>query len=61
MGEQLKQQPRREETEEVPTDMPHVESDVKIEDIDKMLDEIDLILETNPEEFVAAYQQRGGQ
>ena len=31
------------------------------EDIDKLLDEIDGILEENAEEFVKSYVQRGGQ
>jgi ubiquitin-like protein Pup len=31
------------------------------EDIDKLLDEIDEILEENAEEFVKSYVQRGGQ
>lgn len=31
------------------------------EDIDAMLDEIDDVLETNAEEFVRAYIQKGGQ
>jgi ubiquitin-like protein Pup len=31
------------------------------EDIDKLLDEIDDILEENAEEFVKSYVQRGGQ
>ena len=31
------------------------------EDLDKLLDEIDDILEENAEEFVKSYVQRGGQ
>ena len=31
------------------------------EDIDKLLDEIDDVLEENAEEFVKSYVQRGGQ
>jgi ubiquitin-like protein Pup len=31
------------------------------EDVDKLLDEIDDILEENAEEFVKSYVQRGGQ
>jgi ubiquitin-like protein Pup len=31
------------------------------EDVDKLLDEIDEILEENAEEFVKSYVQRGGQ
>ena len=31
------------------------------EDIDKLLDEIDAVLEKNAEEFVASYVQRGGE
>lgn len=31
------------------------------EDIDKLLDEIDQVLEENAEEFVKSYVQRGGQ
>lgn len=32
-----------------------------LEDIDYILDEIDAVLVENAEEFVAAYQQKGGQ
>lgn len=34
---------------------------VTVEDIDELLDEIDGVLETNAEEFVRHYVQRGGQ
>lgn len=62
MGEQMHYHPREEEQNgAVDTELPVVESEIGIDDIDKMLAEIDSVLEENPEEFVQQYQQRGGQ
>ena len=54
----------REETDEVEAS---VDSDVAerrkemTEDVDSILDEIDEVLESNAEEFVRSYVQKGGQ
>ena len=37
------------------------EAKVDTEDVDELLDEIDEVLETNAEEFVRSYVQKGGQ
>jgi ubiquitin-like protein Pup len=54
-------QERQEEHSEVEVEMPATESNVDLKEIDRLLDEIDLVLEANPVEFVDQYQQRGGQ
>lgn len=52
----------REEEEDV-TDVPKAsENGEKLKaDIDDLLDEIDEVLETNAEDFVRSYVQKGGQ
>lgn len=40
-------------------ELPNKQADLS--DIDDLLDEIDSVLETNAEEFVTGYVQRGGQ
>lgn len=63
-GGQQKATRSREETEEVEAS---VDSDVAerhekvTEDVDSILDEIDGVLETNAEEFVRSYVQKGGE
>jgi ubiquitin-like protein Pup len=54
---------RREETEEVVEDeATESESGTKIKaELDELLDEIDDVLETNAEEFVKSYIQKGGE
>ena len=37
------------------------QTDEVLEDMDKLIDEIDLVLEENAEQFVKDYVQRGGQ
>ena len=37
------------------------ESRASLEDVDALLDEIDEVLEENPEDFVRNYVQKGGQ
>ena len=51
------------EPEAPPQDTPETrEKDQKLsDDVDAILDEIDGVLEVNAEEFVANYQQKGGQ
>ena len=63
-GGQQKATRSREETEEVEAT---VDSDVAerhekvTEDVDSILDEIDGVLESNAEEFVRSYVQKGGE
>jgi ubiquitin-like protein Pup len=63
-GGQQKATRSREETEEVEAS---VDADVAerhkemTEDIDSILDEIDEVLESNSEEFVRQYVQKGGE
>lgn len=62
MGEQLRRQPSSQEVpEDEVNETPPVESEVNLDEVDKILEEIDSVLEENAEEFVAQYQQRGGQ
>ncbi len=61
--EQIKRPARRENEEEVVEDAPAASergTELKA-DIDDILDEIDEVLETNAEEFVKNYVQKGGQ
>ncbi|CAN5566328.1 MAG: ubiquitin-like protein Pup [Iamia sp.] len=60
--EQKKRTAPQRETEEV-TDAPQTNErgeEIKA-DIDDLLDEIDDVLETNAEDFVRSYVQKGGQ
>jgi ubiquitin-like protein Pup len=62
--QERKQEPRREPQgkEEVKANPKVVEAGKKLkEDIDKLVDEIDDVLETNAEEFVKNYVQKGGE
>ena len=58
-GEQTRKgKPRRDE-EQAPEDQK--QADAKSEDVDELLDEIDEVLETNAEEFVRSFVQKGGE
>ena len=63
---QEQKQPRKGSEEQVPVDEA-AEADVAErkeqldEDIDAILDEIDEVLETNAEDFVKSFIQKGGQ
>lgn len=60
MAEQERARPRETpETDE--TEVDATTSDIDIEAIDDLLDEIDSVLEENSEEFVKNYVQKGGQ
>ena len=63
MAEQEKRQaPARTETERATEAPKTAAKDSKLADgLDEMLDEIDEVLETNAEEFVKSYVQKGGQ
>ena len=57
-----KQAPRTTEEEVVDTAPPVSESGEKLKaELDDLLDEIDEVLETNAEDFVKSYVQKGGQ
>ena len=57
-----KQPSRTTETEVVETAPPVSESGEKLKaELDDLLDEIDEVLETNAEDFVKSYVQKGGQ
>lgn len=63
-GGQQRAQRRTDETEDV---APEVSEDLKerqeklADDVDSVLDEIDEVLETNAEDFVKSFVQKGGQ
>jgi ubiquitin-like protein Pup len=62
--QERKQEARREPQgkEEVKANPKVIEAGKKMkEDIDKLVDEIDDVLETNAEEFVKNYVQKGGE
>jgi len=58
-GEQTRKGKPREEEKAAPEETKQAEA--KTEDIDELLDEIDEVLESNAEEFVRSYIQKGGQ
>jgi len=60
--EQKKRTAPQRETEEVVEAPPTTERGEEIKaDIDDLLDEIDDVLETNAEDFVRSYVQKGGE
>lgn len=62
-AQQHKQGKKQDVEEEVVTEQPHG-SETKPgleEDVDAILDEIDDVLETNAEEFVKGFIQKGGE
>ena len=58
-GEQTRKGKPREEEQAAPEKTKQAEA--KTEDIDELLDEIDEVLESNAEEFVRSYIQKGGE
>ena len=59
--EQMKAKKKPAETKAASTDAPAKTEKSSTEDIDKLLDEIDEVLEENAEEFVRGFVQKGGQ
>lgn len=65
----MEKQERRPETKKEPQGKDEVKANPKVvetgkklkEDIDKLVDEIDDVLEKNAEEFVKNYVQKGGE
>ena len=66
MAQEQKQPRKSSETDDAPAEVAPDESvserkEQLDEDIDAMLDEIDDVLETNAEDFVKSFIQKGGQ
>jgi ubiquitin-like protein Pup len=64
MAGQDQQRPTRREDEpadEAPPAPPAAQTQTRDEDVDAILDEIDEVLESNAEEFVKGFVQKGGQ
>jgi ubiquitin-like protein Pup len=65
MAQEQKQPRRSSETEEVTDELPETDvaerKEALDEDVDAILDEIDDVLETNAEDFVKSFIQKGGQ
>ena len=66
MPERVQKEARVERTAEEGTEVGPVAvkaatTEINNEEIDKLLDEIDNVLEKNAEEFVNAFRQKGGQ
>ncbi len=60
--EQIKKSPARRDEEDVSEVAAKSESGEKLKaDLDDLLDEIDDVLETNAEDFVKSYIQKGGE
>lgn len=63
--EQIKPQPQRQDEEVdpgVPTPAPaSAAAQAQVQEVDDLLAEIDGVLETNAEEFVRGFVQKGGQ
>lgn len=51
----------QDEADVAATTAPAAETEARDAEVDALLDEIDDVLETNAEEFVAAFVQKGGQ
>lgn len=59
--EQIRRTPKDREDESVAEVAPAKQGEKLKADLDDLLDEIDEVLETNAEEFVKSYVQKGGQ
>ena len=60
MADQTRKGKPKKEEEEAKVDET-TQAEASASDIDELLDEIDEVLETNSEEFVRSYVQKGGQ
>ena len=61
-GQEQYRQPRRDDGDEAPPPPPPAaQGQVKDDDVDAILDEIDEVLESNAEEFVKGFVQKGGE
>ncbi|WP_019145706.1 ubiquitin-like protein Pup [Aeromicrobium massiliense] len=64
MAEQQHRSTRKNNEDEVQTDVPEVDAERREkldDDVDAILDEIDDVLEENAEEFVRSFVQKGGE
>lgn len=67
MAGQEQQQPQSRDTQieedvaEAPPAAPEAQASASTQGVDDLLDEIDGVLESNAEEFVRAFVQKGGQ
>jgi ubiquitin-like protein Pup len=52
---------QNQEVSEVPEEVQIAPNQEIVDDIDSILDQIDEVLETNADEFVKSYVQKGGQ
>ena len=59
--DQTRPRGRDDEPQDAPPPAPQAQSQTKDDDVDALLDEIDDVLETNAEEFVKGFVQKGGQ
>ncbi len=59
--EQIRRTPKEREDDAVAEVAPAKQGEKLKADLDDLLDEIDEVLETNAEEFVKSYVQKGGQ
>ncbi|MEA2498410.1 MAG: prokaryotic ubiquitin-like protein Pup [Actinomycetota bacterium] len=59
-GEQSRK-PKPRQEEEAPQETESTAEATSTEEVDELLDEIDEVLESNAEEFVRSYVQKGGQ
>ncbi len=61
-GQERAERPRQDAAEPVSGETAAPAADRELlDDVDGLLDEIDAVLETNAEEFVRGYVQKGGQ
>ena len=60
-GEEQKRAKRKPSEDEEIDETPPKKEAKNTEDIDKLIDEIDEVLEENAEEFVRSYVQKGGE
>lgn len=64
MAGQEQKRPQRREDEDTPAPaapVPQQQDTARSAEVDELLDEIDGVLETNAEEFVHGFVQKGGQ
>jgi ubiquitin-like protein Pup len=60
-GEQKRAKRKPSENPEADVEAPPKKESKSTEDLDKLIDEIDEVLEENAEEFVRSYVQKGGE
>lgn len=58
---QVKAQQSAEQLQEDALDMPQTKDAVEVDDLDDVLDDIESVLQTNAEEYVSSFVQKGGE